>query len=129
MDATTQAYIDRSMDAVRAQNDARFAEVLSRIDSLSSGLEARFSNLDARFAKLDARFSKLDTHMTLLEHATSSALAEATKAKQAAEDASAKAGVMKWNILFTALGVAALLAAVFAAWVQAVEMVSSLLNP
>lgn len=27
----TQAYIDRSMDAVRAQNDARFAEVLSEI--------------------------------------------------------------------------------------------------
>lgn len=28
---STQAYIDRSMDAVRAQNDARFAEVLSEI--------------------------------------------------------------------------------------------------
>lgn len=28
---TTKDYIDRSMDAVRAQNDARFAEVLSEI--------------------------------------------------------------------------------------------------
>lgn len=30
-EVTTKDYIDRSMDAVRAQNDARFAEVLSEI--------------------------------------------------------------------------------------------------
>lgn len=35
MDAETQRYVDKSMETVRAQNDARFAEVLSRIDIVS----------------------------------------------------------------------------------------------
>lgn len=33
-DITSKDYIDRSMDAVRAQNDARFSEVLSEVRSL-----------------------------------------------------------------------------------------------
>lgn len=36
---STQAYIDRSMDAVRAQNDARFGEVLSEIKGLGTRLD------------------------------------------------------------------------------------------
>jgi hypothetical protein len=36
VDPQTQAYIDRSMDAVKAGNDARFAEVLTKLDSINS---------------------------------------------------------------------------------------------
>lgn len=34
MDSATQAYIDRTMDTVRAQNDARFAEINTKLDKL-----------------------------------------------------------------------------------------------
>lgn len=34
MDAETQRYVDKSMETVKAQNDARFAEVISRLDAL-----------------------------------------------------------------------------------------------
>lgn len=36
---SSQAYIDRSMDAVRAQNDARFAEVLTEIKGVGVRLD------------------------------------------------------------------------------------------
>lgn len=34
MDAETKNYLDAKVDAVKSQNDARFAEVLSKIDGL-----------------------------------------------------------------------------------------------
>jgi len=34
VDRETKSYVDRSMDAVKAQNDARFIEVLSRLDQM-----------------------------------------------------------------------------------------------
>lgn len=37
---TSKDYIDRSMDAVRAQNDARFAEVLAQIGGIGTRLDA-----------------------------------------------------------------------------------------
>lgn len=39
-EVTTKDYIDRSMDAVRAQNDVRFTEVLSKIDALGGKIDA-----------------------------------------------------------------------------------------
>ena len=36
MDAETKIYVDAKMDVVKAQNDASFATVLSRIDILSA---------------------------------------------------------------------------------------------
>lgn len=38
-EVTTKDYIDSKVDAVRAQNDARFAEVIGRIDGLSAKLD------------------------------------------------------------------------------------------
>lgn len=34
VDAETQRYLDKSMESVKAQNDARFAEVLTRLDQM-----------------------------------------------------------------------------------------------
>jgi hypothetical protein len=36
VDAETQRYVDKSMDAVKAQNDARFSDVIARLDGLKS---------------------------------------------------------------------------------------------
>ena len=36
---STQSYIDRSMDAVRAQNDARFSDVLSEVRAINVKLD------------------------------------------------------------------------------------------
>ena len=40
-EVTTKDYIDRSMDAVRAQNDARFAEVLGEIRGLRQDISEK----------------------------------------------------------------------------------------
>lgn len=41
VDTETQRYVDRSMEMVRAQNDARFSEVLSSIKDLKSDLDSK----------------------------------------------------------------------------------------
>ncbi|WP_218967774.1 hypothetical protein [Puniceibacterium antarcticum] len=35
MDSETKNYLDRSVDAVKAQNDARFAEVIAKLDAMN----------------------------------------------------------------------------------------------
>lgn len=39
MDAETQRYVDKSMETVKAQNDARFSEVLGRLDGLKAQID------------------------------------------------------------------------------------------
>jgi len=34
VDAETQGYVDKFMEAVKAQNDARFAEILAKLDQM-----------------------------------------------------------------------------------------------
>lgn len=43
MDNETRLYVDAKTEATRAQNDARFAEVLSSISSLRSSLEGQIA--------------------------------------------------------------------------------------
>jgi hypothetical protein len=45
VDTETQRYVDKSMDTVKAQNDARFAEVLARIDVMTETLREKPSTI------------------------------------------------------------------------------------
>lgn len=40
MDSLVKDYVDKSMETVRAQNDARFAEVLARLDVMDARLSS-----------------------------------------------------------------------------------------
>ena len=89
-------------------------EIVARIEASEARVEARLTGLDG---KLDRLFDRVEVAIT-----------EANRAGGLAEDARKAALSTKWNILFTALGVVAVLVAAFALWAQGVEMVSGILG-
>ncbi len=50
------------------------------------------------------------------------------RAEERADEARRAASTIKWNILFTALAVAALLVGAWALWAQGIEMVSGIFS-
>lgn len=116
---TTKDYIDRSMDAVRAQNDARFAEMLSEIKSVHVDMNARLSAISA------------DIHaLTLTTQNSLEASREAKQAANAAETVSRGAADLarthNWNILMAMIAVVAVILALGGLWMTAMQTVRSL---
>lgn len=111
VDAETKRYVDSEGRAVRAQNDARFAEVLAGIDKVNYNLSAFGDIVRTRLDTLDG---------------------DVKGAKQAAERAEDATRTVKWNILVTVLttglAIAALSYGGFALWNQAVEMTTGILG-
>lgn len=103
MDTETQRYVDKSMESVKAQNDARFSEVLSRLDSVGSQLKTQGDLIAGRLNVIDG-----DLRST----------------KDAAERAESASRSLKWNILASLIGVAGVLLALAALWAQGVELVN-----
>jgi hypothetical protein len=114
VDAHAKDYIDAKVDAVRAQNDARFAEVMSALGGLKTEMSAQSEVARARFETTAAE-------LTITREA-------AIAAKTAAGSAEAAAGTTKWNILFTGLTVLALIVGLWSIWGQAVEMTVGILG-
>lgn len=96
-------YIDAQDEKTRAQNDARFAEVMAGISGVGD---------------------RLDLQRNLLADTK----AAADEAKGAAEQAMVAASNTKWNILATALAVVGILFAAWALWAQGVEMITGILT-
>lgn len=111
---TAKDYIDRSMDAVRAQNDARFAEMMTEIRSLHSDVSSKFSTLSA--------------DLIVLSGTVKEAGKSAERASEAASAAESAAKAKKWNVLFTALSVIAIVVAVFAVFIGAVQMTTAIMT-
>lgn len=107
MEAHTKDYIDKSIEASRAQNDARFAEVMSALSTIRAEISAQAAVASSRFDTIDRELK--DT-------------------RDAAKAAESAAKNTKWNILFTGLSVVAIFLAVWAIWVQAVEMTTGILS-
>lgn len=107
MDAHTKDYIDKSIEASRAQNDARFAEVMSTLSTIRAEISVQATVANSRFDTIDRE------------------LKDTRDAARAAETAAKNT---KWNILFTGLSVVAIFLAVWAIWVQAVEMTTGILS-
>lgn len=114
VDANTKDYLDAKVDAVKAQNDARFAEVMSALGGLKTEMTAQSEVARARFETTAAE-------LTITREA-------AIAAKTAAASAEAAAGTTKWNILFTGLTVLALIVGVWSIWGQAIEMTVGILG-
>lgn len=118
-DFTSKDYIDRSMDAVRAHNDARFAEMLSEIKSVHVDMNARLSMISA------------DIHsLTLTTQNSLEASREAKQAANAAESVSRGAADLarthNWNILMAMIAVVAVILALGGLWMTAMQTVRSL---
>lgn len=92
---------------MKAQNDARFSEVLSGIDKINANLSAHGEIVKSRLEYLDA---------------------DVKSARSSADEASSAAKSVKWNIFFTGLTVAALAYGGFALWNQAIEMTTGILG-
>lgn len=95
--------IDAKIEAARAQNDARFAEVMAGIKILGN---------------------TLDLQKELLTQTKNAA----ERAEQASDAAQKSAANVKWNIAFTALGVIGVVFVVWQLWMQGVEMTAGLLS-
>jgi hypothetical protein len=108
VDRETERHIDTKVEAVKAQNDARFAEVLAGIDKVNSNLSA-FGEIVR--VKLDA----IDGDMKSV--------------KVSAQRTEDTARNTRWNIAVTGLTVFGMLLAAWAIWVQGMELITSLLGP
>ncbi len=100
-------YVDAQDEKTRAQNDARFAEVIAGIEKVGNILTSQGEVIRTR---LDAVDSDLRT------------------VRAAAERAEAAAGRIIWNYVFVGLTVVALAYGGFALWNQAVEMTTGILS-
>ena len=107
LDFTVKSYVDAKVEGMKAQNDARFAEVLAGIDKIGASLSAHGEIVKDRLTSIDE---------------------ELRVVKTSAQDAEKAAKGVKWNIVATALGMVALLFAMWAIWAQGVEMVAGLLG-
>lgn len=114
MDANMQRYIDAKVDAVKAQNDARFAEVMAGLDKLNTRITSLSDQTRTQSEVWTGRFDTLDK--------------EVTKSIEASERAETASRSVRWNIVFTGLTVAALCYGAFAAWNQAIEMTTGILS-
>lgn len=95
--------LNAKIETVKAQNDARFAEVMAGIKVLGNSL---------------------DFQKELLTQTKNAA----ERAEQASDNAQRSVANVKWNIAFTALGVVGVVFVVWQLWMQGVEMTSSLLS-
>lgn len=86
------------------------------------------AKLEAAEARLEARLVGIDGKLDRLFDRVELAINQAGEAKAAAEGAKSAASATKWNILFTALGTVAVLVAMYAIMMQAMDMVGTLLS-
>ncbi len=87
-------------------------EVNAKIETIEARLDAKLAAING---KIDRMFERLQDVISAAERAE--------KAANAAQESSAK---IKWNILFTAVGVAAVMLATWNIWVQGMELVAGL---
>ncbi len=99
--------LNAKIGEVKAQNDARFSEVLHSIKGVADQVRTNNELLTGRLNTIDS---------------------EIKDAKQASKDAETAAKSVRWNIIFTGLTVAALIYAGFALWNQAIEMTTGVLS-
>jgi hypothetical protein len=105
VDAETHRYVDKSMETVKAQNDARFAEVLTGIEKVNNNLSAFGDIVRTRLDTMDG---------------------DLKDAKDAAKHAESATRSIKWNILATAIAVIGVLLATWSIWAQGIEMVTGM---
>ena len=103
-----------SPSEAKNMSDPTREEIDAKIEASEARVEARLTAIDG---KLDRLFDRLQV-----------AISQTGDAKDAALAAQKAASSTKWNILFTALASIAALLAVWALWVQAAEMVATLLS-
>ena len=95
------------------------------IDSKLAAVEAR---LDSKLATIDGKLDRLFDRVDVAIEASKDAKGAAKEAKSAAEDAGRSASNIKWNVLFTGIGVAAVLIAAWAVWAQGMELVAGIIG-
>lgn len=103
MDTTNREYIDAKIDAVRAQNDARFSEVMHGVSGLGDRLD-------------------MQKELLLLTKAASE------RAEAAADKAQKSTSNIKWNVAITAIAVIGVLFVTWQLWMQGVGMTASILE-
>lgn len=102
---TWKDIIDAGDERTRAQNDARFAEVLAGLDKVNSSLSAFGDTVKTRLDTIDG---------------------DLKSAKESARRAEDAARGTRWNIIVTGVTVAGVFLAAWAIWVQGMELVAGL---
>lgn len=132
---STQAYIDRSLDAVRAQNDSRFSEMISEIRVMRSDMDGQFARIGSRIDILAAetvatRQAVGDAKVAVMDakHAADQARAAANAAETVARGAADVARTYNWNILMAMIAVIAVILALAGLWMTAMQTATSLTN-
>lgn len=100
----------------REEIDAKLAAVEARVEAKLVGIDGKLDRIvDQIASSVFATNQKID----LLSEKVSNAGDDAREAKKAAGD-------IKWHVLYTALGVVAVIFAMWAVWAQGIEMVAGL---
>ncbi|WP_323795023.1 hypothetical protein [Nisaea sp.] len=100
----------------REEIDAKLAAVEARVEAKLVGIDGKLDRIVDQIANsVSATNQKID----LLSEKVSTAGDDAREAKKAAGD-------IKWHVLYTALGVVAVIFAMWAVWAQGIEMVAGL---
>ena len=86
------------------------------------------AKLEAVEARLETRLTSIDVKLDRIGDRVETAVEQSRDAKTAANDARSAATSTKWNILFTAIGVATVLIAAWAIMMQGMEMIGTLLS-
>ncbi|MEL6963418.1 MAG: hypothetical protein AAFO01_11710 [Pseudomonadota bacterium] len=101
-------------------------------DEMNARLEAVEARMDARMSSIDSNLGRISDQLTASATINTERYTRLTEkigdAKQSASEAASAARGVKWNIVATGLTVAGVLLAVFAIWVQAIEMTSGVLS-
>ena len=90
-------------------------------EEVSARLEAVEARLDTKLVTIDSKLDRLSDRMEVAVNASNAA-------EIAAQDAKRASSTTKWHILFTALGVIAVLLAVWALVTQGMELIAGLLG-
>lgn len=114
-------WLDDSQEAAkRASGGLDMADHPSR--------EEMNAKLEAVEARLETRLTSIDVKLDRIGDRVETAVEQSRDAKTAANDARSAATSTKWNILFTAIGVATVLIAAWAIMMQGMEMIGTLLS-
>lgn len=114
-DHPTREEMNAKLEATEARMENKLDAIVRSIDSVKDELRNQGAIVALRFDHIDERVND--------------AKAAANDARYAAIDAQRATSTVKWNILATAIGVAAVLIAVFAVWNEAIGKVEVLRRP
>lgn len=129
---STSQWVYKSPDTsenISSEGKAVADPTREEIDAKLAAVEAR---LETKLVGIDGKLDRLADQITMSSSSVTSKLetvAEQTKdARDSARQAQSAASGIKWHIIYTAIGVIAIIVAMWGIWTQGIEMVTGLVG-